>query len=315
MRLPYFLCLLAAGGTAYGQAGPDDAVITLNGFCNHTSHQGDSCQTVVTRAQFEKLTEALQPGMPAELRLKVANAYARMMKMAAVAEEQGLDKTPGFAEEMRYARLQLLSQDLSRALREDVDNISDAQIDAYYQKNRSSFEQATLARIFIPRSRIAGMHSEDPMLQVATDLRVRAARGADPDKLQIQAYTAAGVAGAEPHTRLENVRRATLPPTHERVMDLGPDEVSEVLSDPDGGHFIYKMISKSTLSPQQAQPEIRRQLAEERYRQAARRFSDDVVFNDAYFASSTTTPNRSQQERPAGQVDRHRSGRLTGHSP
>jgi hypothetical protein len=137
------------------------------------------------------------------------------------------------------------------------------------------------------------------MLQVATDLRARAARGADPDELEAQAYTAARILGTAPHTRLENVRRTTLPPTHEKVMDLGPGEVSEVLSDPDGGHFIYKMIGRSTLSLQQAQPEIRRQLAEERYRQAARRFSDDVVFNDAYFAPSNT-PSRLQQERPVG---------------
>jgi len=287
VRLPYVFCLLSAVGTTYGQGGPDAAVITLNSFCSHTPRQGDPCQTVVTRAQFEKLTEALQPGMSSELRLKVANAYARMIKMAAAAEAQGLDKTPAFAEEMRYARLQLLSQDLARVLREAADKIPDAQIDAYYQKNRSSFEQATLARIFIPRARKAAIHSGDQMIQVAADLRARAARGADPDELEAQAYTAAGIPGTAPHTRLENVRRTTLPPTHEKVMDLGPGEVSEVLSDPDGGHFIYKMIGRTTLSLEEAQPEIRRQLAEERYRQAAGRFSADVVFNDAYFAPST----------------------------
>ena len=96
---------------AYGQVlqpGPEDAVMTINGFCSTPGHPGDPCQTVVTRAQFEQLTEALQPGMPPDLRLKVANAYARMMRMAAVAEQRGLDKTPAFAEEMRYARIQLL---------------------------------------------------------------------------------------------------------------------------------------------------------------------------------------------------------------
>jgi hypothetical protein len=299
VRLLYVFCLLAAGSAACGQPGPDDAVITLNGFCSHASRQGDSCQTVVTRAQFEKLTEALQPGMPSELRLKVANAYARMMKMAAAAEERGLDKMPGFAEEMRYARLQLLSQDLSRVLREDADNPTDAEIDAYYQKNRSSFEQAALARIFVPRARRGATHSEDRMVQVAADLRARAARGADPDELEIEACAAAGIPGSAPHTRLENVRRTTLPPTHEKVMDLEPGEVSEVLSDPGGGHFIYKMMSRSMLSLQQARPEIRRQLADEHYRQAARHFSDDVVFNDTYFAPATT-PNRLQRERPVG---------------
>jgi len=287
VRFPFYCCLLAAG-TVCGQGASDDAVITVNGLCDRAPRQRDSCVTVVTRAQFEKLAEALQPGMPPELRLKVASAYARMLRMAAAAEERGLDKTAAFAEETRYARLQLLSQDLSRVLRNEADTVPDGEVEAYYQKNRSSFEQATLARIFIPRAKRTGAQTEEEMLQVAADLCARAALGADPDELQIQAYAAAGIIGTAPHTRLENVRRFTLPPTHEMVMDLGPDEVSEVLSDAGGGHFIYKMISKRSLSMQEAQQEIRKELSEQRYREAVRGFSGDVVFNDAYFASSTT---------------------------
>ena len=43
---------------------PDDPVITLKGFCADSSLQGDACKTVITRAQFEKLVDALQPNMP-----------------------------------------------------------------------------------------------------------------------------------------------------------------------------------------------------------------------------------------------------------
>ena len=122
MRLRYLACLAIAGSACAvaGPPGPDDAVITVNGFCaGHGDagrpDPGDDCKTVITRAQFDQLTEALQPGMPSELRLKVANAYAQMMRMAAAAEHRGLDKTASFDLEMRYARLQLLSQDLGRA--------------------------------------------------------------------------------------------------------------------------------------------------------------------------------------------------------
>jgi hypothetical protein len=301
VRLPYLLCFLTAQAV-YGQTAPEDAVITINDFCgDHAPRQGDPCQTVVTRAQFEQLTEALDPDMPAQLRLKVAEAYARLMRMAAVAQQRGLDKTATFAEEMRYARLQLLSQDLGRALHQDAENISDAEVEAYYRENRSSFEQATVARIFIPRTKRGKNTSEDEMLQVAGDLRTRAAHGADPDQLEIEAYTAAGIPGTAPHTTVANIRRATLPPSHEMVMSLPPGEVSELLSDPGGGHFIYKMVSKETLSPQEARPEIRKQLSEQRYREATRHFSGDVVFNDTYFASYAT-PHRHQRERHAGQA-------------
>lgn len=299
MRFSYCLCLLVAHAV-YGQTAPEEAVITVNGFCGHAVAQSDSCRTVVTRAQFERLTEALDPDMPADLRLKVAGAYARMMRMAAAAEDRGLDQTPGFAEEMRYARLQLLSRDLDRALRQDAENIPDADLEAYFRENRASFEQATLARIFIPRLKRGESASEDEMLRVAADLRARAAHGADPDELEREAYTAAGISGSAPRTRLENVRRATLPPSHEMAMNLAPGEVSEVLSDPDGGHFIYKMVSKRLLSLQEARADIRNELAEQRYRQATRRFSRDVVLNDEYF-SSHATPHRHQRERRGAQ--------------
>ncbi len=290
MRLLILACLLLTC-PVYGQVlqpGPEDPVITINGFCSPHGRQGDPCQTVVTRAQFEKLTEALQPGMPPELRLKVANAYAQMMRMAAAAEQRGLDKTPAFAEEMRYARIQLLSQDLGRALHEDAAKITDAQIESYYEKNRASFEQATLARIFVPRAKRAATPgtSEEEMNNIAADLRARAAAGADPDELQNEAYTAAGIPGSAPNTKIANVRRATLPPGHEAAFDLQPGGVSEVLSDPGGGHFIYKMLSRSSLTLVDATPEIHQQLAEQRYRQAMRPFSGDVVMNDSYFATA-----------------------------
>jgi hypothetical protein len=35
---------------------------------------------------------------------------------------------------------------------------------------------------------------------------------------------------------------------HQSVMDLKPGEVSEVISDPNSGHYIYKLVSKETLT-------------------------------------------------------------------
>src|ERR1700691_3439687 len=129
MRFQYLLCILFAS-FARGQAGPaaptpatqalaaseapeskvgpDDPVITLNDYCAVPAPQDHPCQTVITRAQFEKLTEALQPGMSLSLKLNVANAYVRNVKMSAAAEKRGLDKTAEFEEAMRYARMQLL---------------------------------------------------------------------------------------------------------------------------------------------------------------------------------------------------------------
>jgi parvulin-like peptidyl-prolyl isomerase len=306
------------------QVGPDEPVITLDGFCAESSPHDRPCKTVITRAQFEKLTDALQPGMSLELRLKVANAYARMIKMAAAAEKRGLDKTPAFEEEMRYARMQLLSQDLSHALQEEANNISEADLKDYYHQNQPSFEQATLARIFIPHSRRTASANESTatnsaaaqpsapdqpaaqehvdaaaMKQLAADLHARAANGEDPDKLQLEAYTAAGISGANSNTRMEKVRRAMLPPQHEAVMDLKPGQISQVFSDPEGAHFIYKMLGKETVPFDDAKAEIRRQMANQRHRNSMKAFQADVVFNDAYFVpagSQVSAPHSHRRE-------------------
>jgi hypothetical protein len=315
------------------QVAPDDPVITVNDFCPSGTLPDGSCKTIVTRAQFEKLTEALQPGMSLPVRLQVANSYAKIMQMAAAAENRGLEHSSVFAEEMRYARMQLLSQDLSRALQEEANHISDTELEDYYEKNRSAFEEATVARIFIPhtkqlanagpkrQSMIVNAHAtaraeetkattasgeaqnqldELFMTELAADLRRRAANDEDPEKLQAEAYAAAGVPGVIPQTAMQHVRRATLPPQHESVMDLKPGEVSQVFSDPGGGHFIYKMIGKWVLTFENAKPEIRAQISTQRFRDSMKPFQDDTIFNDAYFnppGRLTTQPHRNPKDR------------------
>src|SRR5271157_955445 len=108
------------------KVGPDDAVITLKGFCADASLQGDACKTVVTRAQFEKVTDALQPNMSPAIRRQAATFYTRMLRMSAVAEKRGLDKGPIFDEKMLIARMQILSQELTRTLQEESGKVSDS---------------------------------------------------------------------------------------------------------------------------------------------------------------------------------------------
>jgi hypothetical protein len=296
-----------AGEVSEATVAPDDPVITVNGFCVEPPRPGNACKTVLTRAQFEKLIEALQPGMSLSVRLNVANAYARNLRMSAAAEKRGLDKTLTFEEEMRFARMQLLSQDLTRALQADANNIADSDLEDYYKKNQSSYEEATVARIFVPRAKqttstktdaaqteAQTKADEDALRGIATDLRARAANGEDPDQLQIEAYTAAGFPRTTPDTKMEKVRRATLPPQHESVMDLKPGAVSEVFSDPAGAHFIYKMISKRTLTLEDVKTEIRTVISSQRYRDSIKTFQGDVVFSDAYF-NPPGKPDTAQQ--------------------
>jgi len=351
MRFQYLVCLLLAG-FAYGQAappatpnpatpptagakaepsasaatdkapevkvGPDDTVITLKGFCADAAQQGDACKTAISRAQFEKLSEALQPGMSPAIRRQLAAAYSRMLRMSTAAEKRGLDKGPKYDEMLQFARMQILSQELGRALQEESGKVSDSDIEEYYKKNEPSYEQATFARIFVPRAKQivnpvvkpkvgakastkAGVKasatastnqppteaqkkaSEETMKKLAATLRARAAKGEDADTLQKEAYAAAGLPGSAPSTKMEKVRRTTLPANHQAVMDLKPGEVSEVISDPNSGHYIYKLVSKETLSMDAVKPEIRSTISSQRYRDSMQSFQGNVDLNDAYF--------------------------------
>jgi parvulin-like peptidyl-prolyl isomerase len=342
MRSQYLVCLLLAG-LAYGQAaqpatppaagakaepsasaapdkapevkvGPDDAVITLKGFCADATQQGDACKTVITRAQFEKLAEALQPGMSPAMRRQLATAYSRMLRMSTAAEKRGLDKDSKYDEMMQFARMQILSQQLNHALQEDSGKVSDADIEDYYKKNEASYEQATLARIVVPRAKQIAPPAAAPktdekaggktpvkatapqppteeqrkaaaeaMTKLAADLHDRAVKGEDFDKLQKEAYAAAGLPGNPPNTKMERVRATTLPANQRAVMDLKPGEVSEVISAPNSDHYIYKLVSKETLSLETVKTEIRGVISSQRYRDSMQGFQGNVDLNDAYF--------------------------------
>lgn len=315
------------------KVGPDDTVITLKGFCADATQQGDACKTTISRAQFEKLADALQPNMSPAIRRQLATAYSRMLRMSTAAEKRGLDKQPKFDEMMLFARMQILSQEVSRALQDESNKVSDSDIQDYYNKNLSSYEQATFARIFVPRTKQLAptvakpktdaatgakaakpappqapteaqkKAAEEAMAKLAGTIRTRAVKGEDPDKLQKETYAAAGLPGSAPNTKMEKVRRTTLPTNHQAVMDLKPGEVSEVISDPNSGHYIYKMISKETLTLDSAKQEIRTTLSGQRYRDSMQGFQGNVDLNDAYFgpARSPNMPPLPRGAKPPAQ--------------
>ena len=305
------------------KVGPDDIIITLKGFCSDSSAQGDACKTTITRAQFEKLADTLQPGMSPAMRRQLATAYSRMLTMSSAAEGRGLDKTPHFDEAMHFARMQILAQELSKSLQAEAGKVTDEEIQDYYQKNSANFEQATLIRLFVPHTkRVAAAPPVKPgvaaksaaakpaakpsdsdaeekagaeaMKKEADLLRARAVKGEDPDKLEKEAFVAGGLLGTPPPTRMDKVRRPSLPMDHQKILDMKPGEVSEVISDP-SGNYIYKMVSKEPMPLDSVKVEIRNQISSQRYREAMQHYQIAPELNDAYFG-----PSRSPAMGPRG---------------
>ena len=264
---------------------PEMAVITIKSLCEKQAPSSTSpCETVVTRAQFEKLTNALLPNMKPSFQLQVARGYPDLLEMAQAAEARGVDKTSRFQERLEFARLQILSQELVRRIDEESSHVPDQDIADYYRDHAADYNTATMERLFIPKQQ---GQSGDKMLRVAEELRAKAAAGGDFMALQKQAYDDAGMADVPPNPSLGKVKFADLPETHASAFAMKPGEVSQVLTD-STGHYVYKLDNKQVQTLEQAKNEIHKILQnqhKERVMQELRRpFTTEL--NPSYFGTT-----------------------------
>ena len=144
---------------------------------------------------------------------------------------------------------------------------------------------------------------EQAMTKLAEDLRARAAKGEDFAKLQKEAFEAAGMKIESPTVNLPSVRRTGLPPGHAAVFDLKQGDVSQVISD-SGGHYIYKVNSKTELPFDQAKNEIHSKLQNDRMRDMMEKVnkSFNVTPNEDYFGPGgvgQAPPPHMPRPRPA----------------
>jgi len=293
-----------------GKISSNTPVLTIEGLCNSSAAKGPAkgtaksrseCQTIVTRAQFEKLVLTLMPANSPQSKRQFATTYPRLLVMAKEARARGLDKTARFEEIVNFARLQILSQELVRELKEDASKVSDKEIEDYYRQNTASFERATVERIVVPlrrqlRSSGSNPNAGDPAVQIkegeeamrkkADDLHTRAVAGEDFDKLQKEGYEAAGIANTSPMTAMDKLRRTQLPGAHGSVFDLKVGEISPVIKDA-SGYYIYKVRSRDQEPEQEATAEIRSTLEQQHMREMMDKIDHSFKTNEnqAYFGS------------------------------
>jgi parvulin-like peptidyl-prolyl cis-trans isomerase-like protein len=279
---------------------PDTAIITIKGICTPTSSSAANCETVITRAQFEKLTDAVLANMKSSRKRQFAYSYPGLLAMAQEAEARGLDRNPHFQERLAFARLQILSQELVREIGEHAAQISPNDIEDYYRQHAAAFATATLERIFIPirknqnasskgsttpeKAQVQRKEAEDAMTREAEQLRTKAAAGSDFPTLQKEAYLAAAATDVPPNSSLGDLRLAGLPPNQASVFDLKPGEISQVISD-STGHYIYKVDAKHVQPLNEASEGIRKALEKQRREEAIQSVQRPVtaVFNPDYF--------------------------------
>jgi hypothetical protein len=284
---------------------PDAAVITIDGLCEkpaNSSAMPADCKTVVTRADFEKLIDAVQPNLPQTARKQIAQRYAMMLYLAEKAHQAGLDQGPAFDEKLSIARLQLLAQLGGAHAHEDAAKVTDGEIANYYQEHAADYETISFDRLRIPKQKqpktaapktgapAVGQKpdSEEGAMKAEADkLRARAAAGEDFAKLQQEAYDFAGysqIKSGDP--RVNQARRPTVPPADQSIFDLKKGDVSQVFDD--GGEFVvYKIEAVEAMPLAGVRDEISRKLASEREKAMMDNLQKSTKLDDAYFATPT----------------------------
>jgi PPIC-type PPIASE domain len=290
------------------------------------------CETIITRAQFEKIANGLSPNVTPQLRRQLEQVLPRFMAMSDAAIAQGLENTEQFKESIKIARMQILTNELQRSVQEQADKIPPEEIEQYYKENSEAYQQFSLDRLFIPRYKQPAAEEkeeskepekpltdeqqkakeaedkakqekgEQELNKLADTLRERAAAGEDFTKLQKEAFEAAGNKVENPTVNLPKVRRTGLAPAHAAVFDLKAGEVSQVISD-NGGHYVYKVVSVEALPLDQVKDEIHNKLKQQRVKEAMDKYTNSfsVVANEQYFGPAAPAPNpRMRGMRPGG---------------
>jgi hypothetical protein len=290
------------------------------------------CKTVITKAEFEKLANAVAPNVTPQLKKQLANVLPRLIAMSAEAKTRGLEKTPQFEETVKFAKMQILTNELQRSIQEQAAKVPPEEIEKYYKEHPEAFEQLNVDRLFVPRTKQdnddekeenaknekltdeeqkakqakekeEAEESEQAMSKLAETLRAQAAAGEDFAKLQKEAFDAAGMKITSPNVNLPKVRHSGLPPAHAAVFELKPGDVSQVIND-SAGHYIYKVNSKDMPPLEQVKDEIHSTLQNQRQRELMDKLNNSfkVDTNEAYFGPGgpgTAPPPRIQNRRNA----------------
>jgi len=150
---------------------PDNApVLTIKGVCAPQPKNGAKaaaakspaaaktapadCKTVITKAEFDTLLKAI-PNANANPQVKrtIAARLPGLIAWSNEAKKKGLDKTPEFAEMVKFARVQILAGEMQQKVQEDAGKVSDKDIADYYNQHLQTYEQFNLERLFVPRTK------------------------------------------------------------------------------------------------------------------------------------------------------------------
>lgn len=316
---------------------PNAAVITITGLCNYSGSGTDTtdssrptaesspsrpkpstdahsapvtapdCKTVVSREQFEGVVNAINPRASIEKRRRFATDYAQLLLFDHTARQLGLDKAPDFQDFLQFKYSQALELVLTNYMQGQANEVSDAEVQKYYQEHPERFEEIALLRIFVP-VRESAQARADPdnlpdaasaadraaMQETAEKIQREAVAGGDFAKLEAEAYKAAQVTLEEPpEVDLGNKWTIdNLPREHkDRISKMQPGEVSPLIVHPLGWQ-IFKVTAKRKVPLSEAKPWLQSLRMKDAMQSLKK--SIDPQLNEAYFSDPANSPPKQE---------------------
>lgn len=271
-----------------------EPVLTVRGACPNLGKEAEACNTVVTRQEFDEMMEIVAPGAKTNpgARQNAARTYAELLAFESAARKAGILDSSEFQETLHLLRLRTLADFYRRTLEKQYSAPPQEEIADYYHHEIRRFEEAKLRRIVLPKNNFAAANKEEfekKALQVADELRERAAKGEDFDQLQREAFAKLAFNGQPPATDVGNRRRAgLLPEIADEIFALTPGQVSQVEKEP-YSFVIYKLEAKRTLPLETVSAEISREISKQKLEEALKIVTGSVHtdLNQKYFGPST----------------------------
>lgn len=276
--------------------GPNDPVITLSTTCKPETA---GCLNKVTREQFEKMADAIKPGMTTDQRRNFAQAYGKLLVFSDQARALGLQNDPKFKQLLDFATDQILVQTLQQYYSDQYSHPSEQDIQNYYNQNIKKYVQANLQRIIIPAEPAtaeAKKPTEAEQKAYIEQLRKRWVDGGDPVALQKEAIERMGLSSS-PDVNLLNQRPNTFPPDQESVFSLKPGDVSQPFVDP-GATFLYKMVSVQQIPFNDVKSQIAKTIHDQGLREKIQQLDEaaKLTMNEAYFGPEKQGPTAASVE-------------------
>lgn len=237
-------------------------VIKLPGLCA-AKPAGAKCETVVTRAEFDRLVAALSGGrdapekLPPQVRRQIASSYSDLLLLAVAGENAKLEQSPEAKEEFRMARLRAFA-DLYRLQMQKRAQPAAEEVRKAYDENAAKYRQLSLERVVLP---VQGgdKAKETELKQLAEQLQARAAKGEAFAALQAEAFAKAGI-NAPAETKV-TVPAEALPPDQQALLQLKPGELTPVMSGM-GAFYFFKLETQETIPFEKVREQIANSIAQ-----------------------------------------------------